>query len=162
MLEGFGPVSDLLVSKLSCDAVLTPILIKDLQSGRSALNVGRSSRLATLKQRQAVYTAQDGVCAAPGCTRTRLELHHRIGWAVGGGTDVHNLAGYCTRCHHLIHRGLLVVAKDPGTGGWIHRRRGGRLLLDHRRRTTHTVRRWTRALLDGGLAHAYTQVPLRT
>lgn len=147
-LHGFGAISDLLLSKLACDCSLTPVLVDGDGPQANVLDVGRTVRLATLKQRQAIHVQQGGVCFAPGCTNTHLEIHHLVAWTRGGPTDMANLRGYCTRCHHLIHLGLLVVSAD-GAGGWTHRTRVGTFLPDHRRRAerrTHSfVRERTQA-----------------
>ena len=79
----------------------------------SVLDVGRTQRLATKEQRKAILVAQQGTCLNPGCGRTHLEIHHYQSWANGGATDLDNLGGYCIRCHHLIHQGMLVVTLDP-------------------------------------------------
>jgi hypothetical protein len=129
VLHGFGSIGDDLLARLACEADRTEVTVD--QTGH-VLDVGRTHRLATLKQRIAVYTRQGGVCAAPGCRNTHLELHHLIWWCHGGHTDLDHLAGYCTRCHHLIHQHLLVVTPD-GDGGWVHQDRSGRVLDDTRR-----------------------------
>ena len=103
-LHGHGDLPDHVLARIACDATLTPVTLD--QAGH-VLDVGRSTRLATLKQRHAIAVQQDGTCLNPGCHNTRLEIHHIRPWSTGGPTDLANLAGYCTRCHHLIHQGLL-------------------------------------------------------
>jgi hypothetical protein len=153
LLHGYGPIPDTLLATLACDAVTTVVTVDQHRPDPTVLDVGRTSRLATLKQRQAIITAQQGVCFTPGCTRTHLEIHHLIGWRAGGPTDLANLRGYCTRCHHLIHQGLLIVKPDRA-GGWTHQNRRGHDLLDHRRRQRFRTHTWTHALLHGGLDYA--------
>ncbi|MGI9085378.1 MAG: HNH endonuclease [Aeromicrobium sp.] len=98
------------------------------------LNVGRTSRLATGRQRRAIITRQDGVCAAPGCRNTHLEIHHAIWWSHGGRTDLDNMIGLCVRCHHLVHRDLLHVHTD-GNGEFTFTNHDNRALRrDHKRR----------------------------
>src|SRR5699024_11816307 len=65
----------------------------------------------------AVIARQDGECAAPGCTSTHLEVHHRTPWSQGGATDLDNLIGLCPSCHRLAHRGMLHI-RDDGYGGF--------------------------------------------
>ncbi|MFT4187993.1 MAG: DUF222 domain-containing protein [Aeromicrobium sp.] len=110
-LVGFGPIGNQLLNYLGCTGDITPILTsgKDLPQAK-ILNVGRDHRLATPRQRKAIVARQHGRCAAPGCTNTHLEIHHTTWWSHGGRTDLDELAGYCSRCHHLIHRGLLDAA----------------------------------------------------
>jgi Domain of unknown function (DUF222)/HNH endonuclease len=129
VLHGYGSISDSLLAQLACDADQTEVTVDE---AGTVLDVGRVRRLATPQQRIAVFTRQGGICAAPGCTNTHLEIHHWIPWSEGGRTDLKDLAGYCSRCHHLIHQGLLVVTPD-GNGGWVHHDRRGRRLHDRRR-----------------------------
>jgi hypothetical protein len=63
-----------------------------------------------------VIARQGGVCAAPGCRHTHLEIHHVIWWSRGGPTDLDLLIGLCVRCHHLLHRGLLHVTGNADAG----------------------------------------------
>ncbi|EFQ83889.1 hypothetical protein HMPREF0063_10605 [Aeromicrobium marinum DSM 15272] len=115
-LAGFGSIGPQLLSYLGCISDLTAIMTTtgDLTQAR-VLNVGRTRRLATLQQRRAIIARQDGVCAAPGCANTHLEIHHATWWENGGRTDLDQMVGLCTRCHHLVHRNLLRVAAN-GTG----------------------------------------------
>lgn len=140
-LDGFGPIGPQLLSLLACTADVTPILTRQgfpLQ-GSTILNVGRTQRLATLKQRRAVLARQDGRCAAPGCRNTHLEIHHVIWWSRGGSTDLDNLIGLCSRCHHLVHRDMLAIRAD-GTGGFtFHTGKGKYLRREHRRHRVKIV-----------------------
>jgi hypothetical protein len=145
-LVGFGSVGPKLVDYLSCHADVTPI-VTDGQS--RILNVGRTSRLATLRQRRAVIAHQRGECAAPGCRNAHLEIHHAVWWSDGGKTDLDNLVGLCVRCHHLVHRGLLTVVGDEAGGFRFDR--------DHRRQDLQ--RRPIAAMVQ---ARANRLVPMRT
>ena len=64
-----------------------------------------------------------------------------------------DLRGYCTRCHHLIHLGLLLVTPD-GAGGWNHETKHREFLPQHKRRATHLTRIYLQALAHGGKHHA--------
>ncbi|EFQ83388.1 hypothetical protein HMPREF0063_11661 [Aeromicrobium marinum DSM 15272] len=113
-LAGFDSIGPQLLSYLGCVSDVTGILASgdgELPQAR-ILNVGRTQRLATLKQRRAIIARQDGVCAAPGCTNTHLEIHHSTWWEHGGRTDLDEMIGLCVRCHHLVHRELLRVTPD--------------------------------------------------
>ena len=151
LLHGFGDISDRLLSQLACDATITPVTV-DPTTGH-VLDVGRTQRLATLKQRQAIFVQQAGVCYNPGCDRTRLEIHHMTPWSAGGRTDMADLRGYCTRCHHLIHLGLLIVQPDDH-GGWTHRTKHREYLPQHKRRAANLTRIYLQALTHAGKAHA--------
>ncbi len=148
-LAGFGSIGPKLLGYLGCNTDITAIL----QRGNTdVLDVGRSYRLATLKQRRAVLARQGGQCATPGCHNTHLEMHHPIWWSRGGKTNLDNLVGLCPRCHHLVHRGLLTV-KPIGQGAFDFTNKDNRPLLAayrqrqdahrenwHIRRTANAVR----------------------
>ncbi len=148
-LTGFGSIGPQLLGYIGCNADLTAIL----QRGNTdTLDVGRSYRLATLKQRRAVLARQGGVCATPGCNNTHLEMHHPTWWSRGGKTKTDNLVGICPRCHHLVHRNLLIVT-PMGQGRFDFTNKDNRPLLKayrqrqsahredwHIRRTAHDVR----------------------
>ncbi len=121
-LEGFGPIGPKLASCLICNASTTALLTDGQTQGpnrqANILDVGRAYRVAVPKQRKAVLARQHGICAAPGCTNTHLEIHHVYWWAQHHGqTNLDNLIGICSRCHHLVHRELLHIRPD-GHGGF--------------------------------------------
>ncbi len=133
VLAGWGPVGPKLFDYLGCDADRTDFLVDGATTGQTpqadVLNVGRTHRLATYKQRQAVHARQGWVCANPGCGGTHLELHHVAWWDRDGGrTDLDNLVGLCPRCHQLIHLGTLWVEPDGERGFVFSRRKGARIL----------------------------------
>ena len=74
-------------------------------------------------------------------------------WSAGGRTDMADLRGYCTRCHHLIHLGLLIVTPDDH-GGWTHRTKHREYLPQHKRRAANLTRIYLQALTHAGKAHA--------
>ena len=96
----------------------TAFLMKQEDGARQAqiLNAGTSRYQPTLLQRRSVIARQQGVCAAPGCNHTHLEIHHVIWWSLGGPTDLDLLVGLCVRCHHLLHRGLLNITGNAVDG----------------------------------------------
>lgn len=143
-LAGFGEIGQQLLGYLTCGSDLTGILTHGFTTGSfpqaNVLNVGRTQRLATARQRDAVLARQDGICAAPGCGLTRLDIHHVAWWQRDHGTtNLSNLIGLCSRCHHLVHQERLVVKLD-GHGGFTFTRRTGRVVDDHSRLTKHRVR----------------------
>lgn len=117
-LAGHGAIGPNLLMYFMCVSELTAFLMKEPDADRQAqvLNVGTVKYQPNLKQRRAVLARQQGVCATPGCHHTHLEIHHSIWWSNGGPTDVDKLIGLCVRCHHLVHRHLLVVTGDAVTG----------------------------------------------
>jgi len=135
-LTGHGHIGPHLLMYLLCISDVTAFLMKTGGQWRQdqILNVGRTHRLATHKQRQAVLARQRGICATPGCHHTHLEIHHVIWYSRGGRTDLDLLIGLCTRCHHLLHRGKLHITGNAVTGFTFTTTTGQPL---RRRRRTH-------------------------
>ncbi|MET0931467.1 MAG: DUF222 domain-containing protein, partial [Aeromicrobium sp.] len=136
-LAGYGSIGPSLLMYFLCVSDFTAFLMKDRDSDRQAqiLNVGRTRRLATMKQRRAVIARQHGVCAAPGCRHTHLEIHHSIWYSRGGPTDLDLLIGLCSRCHHLVHKNNLVITGNA-VDGYDFTTRTGRHIT-RRRRTSY-------------------------
>jgi 5-methylcytosine-specific restriction endonuclease McrA len=134
-LDTFGPIGPALLAMIGCTADVTPILTQQMPdfSVDRVLNVGRTHRLATGRQRLAVLDRQDGRCAAPGCRNTHLQVHHVIWWSHGGPTDLDNLVGLCSRCHHLVHRELLII-RALGDGRFDFTDRDDRAIIAEQRR----------------------------
>ena len=80
-LAGFGSIGGQLLGYITCNSDMTAIL---LRGNTDVLDVGRTYRLATLKQRRAVIARQGGQRATPGCHNTHLEMHHPTWWSQGG------------------------------------------------------------------------------
>lgn len=133
-LAGHGSIGPNLLMYFMCVSEMTAFVMGEPGSDRQAqvLNVGSVKYQPNLKQRRAVLARQQGVCAAPGCSHTHLEIHHSIWWSHGGPTDVDKLIGLCVRCHHLVHRNLLVVTGDALTG-FEFTNRAGRPIRRRRR-----------------------------
>ena len=109
-LAGFGSIGRAFLSELLCGANLTPILT----GGKDGiLDVGRTHRVATPRQRRAVTARQGGQCAAPGCTHPVVHLHHVVWFSHGGRSDLSNYIGLCPGCHRLVHADRLHI--DPRT-----------------------------------------------
>jgi hypothetical protein len=137
-MPGYGAIGPNLLMYFACVSDFTAFLMKQGDGHRQdqILNVGRTQRLATQKQRQAVIVRQNGVCATPGCNHTHLEIHHVIFWDNGGTTDLDILIGLCTRCHHLLHRGRLHITGNATDGFEFTNRHGAP--LRKRRQTSYT------------------------
>ncbi|NKR48389.1 DUF222 domain-containing protein [Rhodococcus hoagii] len=95
-----GPLSIATARRLACDCHLTPIVMDD----GVPLNLGRTSRTVSKKQRRALI-ARDHGCAFPGCGAppAHCEGHHVKHWADGGPTDLDNLVLLCRYHHTLLH-----------------------------------------------------------
>ena len=117
-LAGFGPIGPHLLMYFMCISEATAFLMSEGGHGQQAqiLNVGHAKYQPNLKQRRAVIARQQGICAAPGCHHTHLEIHHSVWWSQGGPTDLDLLVGLCVRCHHLLHRGLLNITGNAVDG----------------------------------------------
>lgn len=83
------------------------------------LDLGRTRRHATPKQRRAL-AVRDGCCRFPGCTqRRRLVPHHTVWWSRGGRTDLDLLVLLCPTHHRAVHEvGYAVEALGGGRFAW--------------------------------------------
>jgi hypothetical protein len=120
------------------------------------LDVGRTERIATAKQRLAVLTAQQHRCAAPGCDNRHLEVHHLVPWLDGGATTMDNLIGLCSTCHTLLHRGLIHAASD-GHGAAVFTRHDGTIIRDIRRRAMTSYAHHLRDHVSAVILHAHAR-----
>lgn len=80
-----------------------------LNSESVPLDVGRATRTVNKGQRRAIVT-RDQHCRWPGCTCGIQHCNHLVFWALGGKTDLKDLAGICL-CHHkYVHeRGFQMI-----------------------------------------------------
>jgi Domain of unknown function (DUF222) len=112
-LASGGPISAAAARRISCHAGISRVLT---DPAGVPLDVGRKHRLVTAGQWTAL-TARDGGCAFPGCTRPAswCIAHHRVHWADGGPTDLHNLVLLCDRHHRVVHHhGWDVIFGEDG------------------------------------------------
>ena len=79
--------------KLAAQGKVLPEILSD---AGGILAYGRERRLAANGQRKVLF-ARDRGCTFPGCPRTaaQSEIHHATDWALGGKTDLDNLAIAC-------------------------------------------------------------------
>ena len=82
----------------------------------AVLNLGRSVRGFTRRQRRAITLRDGGTCLIPGCSVPAqwCEVHHVISYKDGGLTDIGNGVNLCWFHHH-----------DIDSGPWQIRMRGG-------------------------------------
>nr|MBM4732654.1 DUF222 domain-containing protein [Prescottella equi] len=111
-----GPLSIATARRLACDCHLTPIVMDD----GVPLNLGRTSRTVSKKQRRALI-ARDHGCAFPGCGAppAHCEGHHIKHWADGGPTDLDNLVLLCRYHHTLLHHSHWEVHIGPDRKPWF-------------------------------------------
>jgi hypothetical protein len=109
------PVST--VERHICDTGTVPILF---DGTRQAVDIGRTQRLFTRRQRIAL-AARDRGCAFTGCDRppSWTEAHHLKPWSHGVGTSIDNGILLCRHHHLLVH-----------DHGWGIRRVDGRWEFD--------------------------------
>ena len=90
------------VRQVACDAAIIPAV---LGSRCEVLDLGRTARLVTPKQLQALWIRDQG-CTFPGCSRppSWCDAHHVWHWCDGGPTDLSNLALLCPRHHTIVHQ----------------------------------------------------------
>ena len=97
--------------RMACMAAIIPVV---LNSNGVVVDLGRSVRLATKAQRRALRVMYP-TCAMPGCSvrSKHCEPHHLAWWRHNGTTDLHNLLPLCSRHHHSVHEGGVVVVMTP-------------------------------------------------
>ncbi len=98
----------------SAEARITA-LATTLLGTRIPLAVGRSARTATAAQRRAL-AARDRGCIIPGCgiPAEACQTHHVEDWAVGGDTDLPNLALLCWAHHRQVDLGMWTIVAATG------------------------------------------------
>jgi hypothetical protein len=79
--------------RLAAEASVLPEILNDVGG---ILTYGQGRRLASGPMRKALF-ARDRGCTFPGCPRSaaQSEIHHATDWALGGHTDIDNLAIAC-------------------------------------------------------------------
>jgi hypothetical protein len=105
------PVS--VIRHMACQAEIIPIV---LDGQGQALDVGRSQRLATEAQRQALR-AMYSTCAIPGCATPvdDCHVHHVDHFEDGGNTNLDRMLPLCILggCHTRVHEGGWTLEMDP-------------------------------------------------
>jgi hypothetical protein len=83
-----------------------PALLRLLMTPVRPLALGRSVRIVPGWLRD-VVSVRDVSCTVDGCEvpAHRCEVHHVQPWALGGNTDIENLALLCVRHHRSVERG---------------------------------------------------------
>jgi hypothetical protein len=83
-----------------------PVLLRLLMTPVRPLALGRSIRIVPGWLRD-VVSVRDVHCTVDGCEvpAHRCEVHHVQPWALGGNTDIENLALLCVRHHRTVERG---------------------------------------------------------
>jgi hypothetical protein len=106
------PVSIATVERLACGGSILPVMFE----GTDVLNLGRSQRLYSNRQRRAL-AVRDGGCRMPGCDRPPAwtEAHHIEQWERDSGpTDLANGILLCRHHHLLVHNNAWEIRRTDG------------------------------------------------
>ncbi len=116
------PLSAGAARRIACDAGIIPAV---LGGSSEVLDLGRAARTASPAQRRAL-ALRDGGCTAPGCDRPPewCEAHHLVPWALGGATDVKDMALVCDAHHDVAHEDGWTIRLGPD-GKVVWERRPG-------------------------------------
>lgn len=118
VMTGWGPIPDDLAARLSCDAILQPLLLHP--DNGLPLKLGRAYRNTPPALRRAL-AARDPECRWPGCRvpASWCDSHHLREWVRHhGDTDIGNLVILCRYHHVCVHERGWAMDRDPATG-WI-------------------------------------------
>ena len=107
-IVGVGPLPTSVLEQLACDADLFGLIFG---GDGAALWQSRATRTVTPAQWRALV-ARDRGCVICAAKPAYCEAHHITPWALGGRTDIDNLALVCTRHHHELHDQDLALARD--------------------------------------------------
>ena len=112
-LSAVTPIAAAVAARLACDCAVHRVL----RTGRShILDYGTATRLVSPALFRALVL-RDRHCRFPGCDRPPdwCEAHHMRPVSARGPTCQENLALFCTRHHHVLHRpGWRVVMTPDG------------------------------------------------
>ena len=101
------------VRRWACEASIIPAI---LGGGSVPLDLGRTRRVHSDKQRQALSVIHDS-CAIAGCDRpfAWCEIHHPKPWSAGGRTDLRNALPLCWHHHRAAHDPHYTMTKHSET-----------------------------------------------
>ena len=119
-----------MVQRLLCSGRIRTVIHDSRPNGANVLDLGRSHRVVTDRQFQALLL-RDGGCAHPGCgTPHGLQAHHVRHWIYGGHTAPNNLVLLCSRHHHTHHDGEFQITPLKH-GRFRFTRADGSVLTEH-------------------------------
>ncbi len=100
-------VPQALVDQIISDGVVRPVWT----TAGKPINVGRATKVISPELRRMVLHRDGHRCRIPGCGGTLgLQIHHVLWYGRDHGhTETANLAPACGSCHHLIHRGKIII-----------------------------------------------------
>lgn len=102
MLSAVSPLGAAAAARLACDCAIHRVLARGTST---ILDYGTTTRLVPVALFR-VLVLRDRHCRFPGCDRPPdwCEAHHIIPVTQRGPTRQENLALFCSRHHHLLHR----------------------------------------------------------
>lgn len=104
------------VERLACMGRIRLAVRDGDQPHSDVLDLGRSRRLVTPRQCQALKLRDGDMCGYPGCRKhDGLEAHHVRHWLYGGKTGLDNLIMLC-KPHHLAHHEGEFAIQSLGKG----------------------------------------------
>ncbi|HUY30202.1 MAG TPA: HNH endonuclease signature motif containing protein [Acidimicrobiales bacterium] len=116
-IPGVGPVPVATAREALGDAVVA-LVVADGVDVRTVVGLGRTVPRAV----RVVLLERDPCCVVPGCGSTvALEIdHYRVAFALGGRTELANLARICRHHHHHLktYRGYRLEG-GPGDWRWL-------------------------------------------
>ncbi|MFQ5557911.1 MAG: DUF222 domain-containing protein [Acidimicrobiales bacterium] len=98
-IPGSGAIPPSELERLACNSELAGLLF---DGSGEVLWHGRRRRSVSDPQWRSLV-ARDRGCVLCDAVPSRCEAHHLTPWALGGRTDIGNLALLCVRCHHQLH-----------------------------------------------------------
>ncbi len=112
LLARFGLIPTTTAQHLSCDALVSLVLTH----GDRVLNVGRTHRTVTGRQRTALAAMFDR-CAMPGCQVpfADCDIHHLWWWHLAGPTDLDLQVPLCGAHHRRLHDGDYSLTRHHDT-----------------------------------------------
>ncbi|AYG03037.1 HNH endonuclease signature motif containing protein [Gryllotalpicola protaetiae] len=109
-----GPVPASEAVQAACTGGTQAVIFDDQGA---VLNLGRSTRGFTRRQRRAISLRDGGTCLIPDCSVPAqwCEVHHVISYRDGGATDIGNGVNLCWFHHHDIDTGPWQIRMTNGT-----------------------------------------------
>ena len=109
ILSRFGLIPASTAARVTCDAVVRLVV----KHGQRVLNVGRSRRVVSPRQRAALAERYQR-CVVPGCG-VRLadcDIHHLWWWSLSGPTDLDLQIPVCSSHHIWLHEGGYTITRE--------------------------------------------------
>jgi len=125
LLARFGVIPTSTAARAGCDAVVRLVV----KHGQRVLNVGRSRRVVSARQRAALAERYQ-MCVFPGCAVrfADCDIHHLWWWSLAGPTDLDLQVPVCCSHHLWLHEGGYTITRDNDV--LVFRDRKGRVIAN--------------------------------